>query len=170
MQDIQYELDSRPSDGETMAVADGISWLRMPLPFQLNHINLWLLRDEGGWVIVDTGLYTSTTREIWQKVFADDMRNDPATHVVVTHLHPDHAGCANWLVEQFGVDLWMTLEEYLLCRVLIVDTGGWYKLCCPTSQLHKPDVLGAIYRVRRKDSPSRNHTRYLSNPRRAFVR
>ena len=31
----------------------------------------------------------------------------------------------------------------------MVDTGGWYKLCCPTSQLHKPDVLGAIYRVRR---------------------
>jgi glyoxylase-like metal-dependent hydrolase (beta-lactamase superfamily II) len=123
MQDIQYELDSRPGDGETMAVADGITWLRMPLPFQLNHINLWLLRDEGGWVIVDTGLYTSTTRDIWQKVFADGMRNDPATHVVVTHLHPDHAGCANWLVEQFGVDLWMTLEEYLLCRILIADTG-----------------------------------------------
>jgi putative membrane-bound dehydrogenase-like protein len=33
--------------------------------------------------------------------------------------------------------------------LLIVDTGGWYKLCCPTSQLVKPDVLGAIYRVRR---------------------
>jgi len=31
--------------------------------------------------------------------------------------------------------------------VLIVDTGGWYKLCCPTSQLHKPDVPGAIYRL-----------------------
>ncbi len=36
--------------------------------------------------------------------------------------------------------------------VLIVDTGGWYKLCCPTSQLQKPDVLGAIYRVRRSGS------------------
>jgi putative heme-binding domain-containing protein len=34
--------------------------------------------------------------------------------------------------------------------LLIVDTGGWYKLCCPTSQLYKPDVPGAIYRVRRK--------------------
>jgi putative heme-binding domain-containing protein len=33
--------------------------------------------------------------------------------------------------------------------LLVIDTGGWYKLCCPTSQLHKPDVLGAIYRVRR---------------------
>jgi putative membrane-bound dehydrogenase-like protein len=37
--------------------------------------------------------------------------------------------------------------------LLILDTGGWYKLCCPTSQLAKPDVLGAIYRVKRKGAP-----------------
>ncbi len=37
--------------------------------------------------------------------------------------------------------------------LLVVDTGGWYKICCPTSQLVKPDVLGGIYRVRRKDAP-----------------
>jgi putative membrane-bound dehydrogenase-like protein len=37
--------------------------------------------------------------------------------------------------------------------LVIVDTGGWYKLCCPTSQLHKPDVLGGIYRVRRSGAP-----------------
>jgi putative membrane-bound dehydrogenase-like protein len=36
--------------------------------------------------------------------------------------------------------------------LIVVDTGGWYKLCCPTSQLHKPDVLGAVYRVRRRDA------------------
>jgi putative membrane-bound dehydrogenase-like protein len=37
--------------------------------------------------------------------------------------------------------------------LLVVDTGGWYKLCCPTSQLHKPDILGAIYRVRKAGAP-----------------
>ncbi len=37
--------------------------------------------------------------------------------------------------------------------LLVVDTGGWYKLCCPTSQLSKPDELGGIYRVRRRGSP-----------------
>ena len=123
MDPIRYELEARPGDGETQALMEGITWLRMPLPFQLNHINLWLLRDSGGWVIVDTGLGTGTTRDTWRKVFSDGMRNDPATHVVVTHLHPDHAGCASWLVSEFGVDLWMTREEYLLCRALIADTG-----------------------------------------------
>src|SRR5262249_54388670 len=31
--------------------------------------------------------------------------------------------------------------------LLIIDTRGWYKLCCPTSQRVTPDVHGAIYRV-----------------------
>ncbi len=39
--------------------------------------------------------------------------------------------------------------------LIVVDTGGWYKLCCPTSQLHKPDVLGGVYRVRRVDRVKR---------------
>jgi putative membrane-bound dehydrogenase-like protein len=43
--------------------------------------------------------------------------------------------------------------------VIVVDTGGWYKLCCPTSQLHKPDVLGGIYRV------SREGVRHVRDPR-----
>ena len=70
MERIHYEHSSRPGPGETMAMADGITWLRMPLPFSLNHINLWLLRDVGGWVIVDTGVDTSKSRQIWQEVFA----------------------------------------------------------------------------------------------------
>jgi len=123
MEGIRYEHDTRPGEGETMALADGITWLRMPLPFSLSHINLWLLRDDRGWVIVDTGVDTKTSRGVWQDVFANAMRNDPATHVIATHLHPDHVGCADWLVTEFDVDLWMTREEYMLCRVLISDTG-----------------------------------------------
>jgi putative membrane-bound dehydrogenase-like protein len=48
--------------------------------------------------------------------------------------------------------------------LLIIDTGGWYKLCCPTSQLAKPDVLGAIYRVRRKGAPAVEDPRGLKLP------
>jgi len=51
------------------------------------------------------------------------MLGDPASHVVATHLHPDHAGCAGWLVHNFDVDLWMTRDEYMLCRILSADTG-----------------------------------------------
>jgi len=123
MEEIQYEPVKRPSRGETIELADGISWLRMPLPFSLNHINLWLLRDVGGWVIVDCGIHSETTRSVWRKTFSDAMLDEPATHVIATHLHPDHVGCAAWLVQRFDVDLWMTRSEYMLCRVLITDTG-----------------------------------------------
>lgn len=123
MGELSYEFDSQPGDGATQPVVDGVDWLRMPLPMSLNHINLWLLRDSAGWVIVDTGLDTRTTRELWHRVFSAGMAGEPATHVIVTHMHPDHSGCANFLVGEFNVDLWMTREEYLLCRVLINDTG-----------------------------------------------
>lgn len=123
MDRIVYEHKSRPKQGETMAMADGITWLRMPLPFSLNHINLWLLRDDNGWVIVDTGVNTRTSRDVWNTTFETAMGSDPVTHVIATHLHPDHVGCAGWLVHQFNVDLWMTREEYMICRVLVNDTG-----------------------------------------------
>ena len=123
MDRIQYEDIARPGNGDAVSLADGITWLRMPLPFALNHINLWLLRDGSGWVIVDTGVDTRTSRDAWRTTFASAMRGDPATHVIATHLHPDHVGCAGWLVQHFGADLWMTREEYLLCRILVGDTG-----------------------------------------------
>lgn len=123
MTEIRYEFDDRPVEGETMPVADDIVWLRMPLPFSLAHINLWLIRDKSGWVIVDTGVDTRKSRDVWQHTFAAAMRGDPASHVVATHLHPDHVGCAGWLAHRFDVDLWMTREEYMLCRILAADTG-----------------------------------------------
>ena len=53
--------------------------------------------------------------------------------------------------------------------LLVVDTGGWYKICCPTSQLAKPDVLGAIYRVRKTgarklDDPRGSRIPWASTP------
>jgi glyoxylase-like metal-dependent hydrolase (beta-lactamase superfamily II) len=104
-------------------IVPGVRWLRLPLPFMLNHINVWLLRDGDGWALVDTGLYTSTTREVWKHVFENALEGRPLTRLLVTHLHPDHLGCAGWLARRFGIRLWMSREEYLLGRVLVADTG-----------------------------------------------
>ncbi len=120
---VHYEFDTRPEAGESMLVADGIYWLRMPLPFSLGHINLWLLEADDGWAAVDTGIFTELSKDVWRQTIGQVMGDKPINHVVVTHLHPDHVGCAGWLTDEYGIDLWMTREEYLLCRVLVADTG-----------------------------------------------
>ena len=120
---LSYPLEGRPEFGEKLDVAPGVKWLRLPLPFQLNHINVWLLRDGPGWALVDTGVFTHTTREIWHTVLEHHLEGLPLTRVLVTHLHPDHVGCAGWLARKFDVELWMSRDEYLLCRVLVADTG-----------------------------------------------
>ncbi|MFQ5982029.1 MAG: MBL fold metallo-hydrolase [Woeseiaceae bacterium] len=121
--EIAYEFDERPETGDVMPVAPGVLWLRMPLPFVLGHINLWLLEDDDGWAIVDTGICDEQSQEIWSQTFAHAIDNRRITRVLVTHLHPDHSGCAGWLTQKLGVELWMPREEYLLCRILVADTG-----------------------------------------------
>ena len=85
----------------------------MPLPFALNHINLWLLDDGAGLTVVDTGLGLPDTRELWERIFANELGGKPITRVIATHFHPDHFGNAGWLTERWGVDLWCTQAEYM---------------------------------------------------------
>ena len=120
---VRYEFDQRPETGDTMQIAPGVHWLRMFLPFSLSHINLWLLEDGDGWTIVDTGVDIDECRDTWDQVFATLIRDASLSRVLVTHLHPDHIGCAGWLTDRFDVPLWMTRDEYLLARILVADTG-----------------------------------------------
>ena len=83
--------------GETLEVAPGIHWLRMPLPFALNHINLWLLKDGDGWTVVDTGVDTAEVRGHWEAVFEGLLDGRPIRRLIVTHFHPDHIALAGWL-------------------------------------------------------------------------
>ncbi len=120
---LDYPFSVRPELGQAMEVAPGVHWVRMRLPMQLNHINLWLLEDGDGWTVVDTGINDTTTADAWKVLFADAMGGRPVKRVIVTHLHPDHVGLAGWLVKKFGVVLWMTRTDYLMCRNLVADTG-----------------------------------------------
>jgi len=120
---ITYPFVAPPSRGRLMQVAPGVHWIRMPLPYALDHINLWALDDEAGWTIVDTGVHTDESIAVWMELLANWPDARPITRVIVTHMHPDHVGLAGWLTRKFGCRLWMTRLEYLNCRVLVSDTG-----------------------------------------------
>lgn len=120
---LQYPFPIKPSLGDTIEVAPGVLWIRMPLPYTLNHINLWALEDGDGWAIVDTGVRDKETTDAWRQIFANGFGGRPVTRVFVTHMHPDHVGMAGWITRRFSCRLWMTRSEYLTCRVLVADTG-----------------------------------------------
>src|SRR5678815_995965 len=123
---LQYPFPEVPAPGTTIEVAPGIHWLSMPLPFALDHINLWLAEEEGGWTIIDTGIGNPETRALWEKILG----TGTVKRVIVTHYHPDHAGNAAWLCERYGVELWMTQGEYLTAHAVRTSSAGYTTDAC----------------------------------------
>src|SRR5919198_1556032 len=115
---LQFPVAGPPEPAETLQVAAGVRWLRMPLPFALDHINLWLLEDGPGWTIVDTGYAMPRTKELWEQIFSHGLNGLPITRVIVTHYHPDHIGLSGWLTERWQVPLWITEKEWLFARIM----------------------------------------------------
>jgi glyoxylase-like metal-dependent hydrolase (beta-lactamase superfamily II) len=122
---LEYPFAAPPAPGEVREVAPGVHWLRMPLPFALNHINLWALEDGAGLALVDTGLGNDATRALWQQVFDGFVKGRPVTRVIATHLHPDHAGNVGWLTGRFGAPLYMSQSDYLMAHAWSENTAGF---------------------------------------------
>ena len=114
---------TNPAPAEPQQIAEGVYWARFAMPMSLDHINLWLLEDEEGWTVVDTCLNIPSARETWEALFQGFMQGKPIKRVICTHLHPDHVGLAGWLTERFDCTLWMSREEFLMCRAMAADTG-----------------------------------------------
>ncbi len=131
-QKLQYPwTDFQPEAGRSHGVADGVKWIRMPLPFALDHINLWLLRDridgKDGWTIVDCGISRDEVKTLWEQVFENELEGLPVLRVLVTHMHPDHVGLAHWLCERWNAGLWMTMTDFMVASLWSSrrgDAGG----------------------------------------------
>lgn len=130
---LEYTFgDALPELGTTLEVAPGVLWLRMGLPFALDHINLWLLEDEietpsgrvHGWTAIDCGIATDATRASWESIFVSQLRGLPILRVLVTHCHPDHVGLADWLCQRWLAPLWMSAAEYAFARLMSAGLPG----------------------------------------------
>ena len=141
MNDLESQLhyplgDALAPLGGALVVAPGVKWVRMGLPFALDHINLWLLRDEmddpagsgariQGWSIVDCCIHHDAAKAQWESVFASELDGLPVLRVIVTHMHPDHIGLAHWLCERWGVPLWISATDYQLAKLGCMGSAGF---------------------------------------------
>lgn len=122
---LSYPFAQPPASGVPQAVAAGVYWLRLPLPFALDHINVWLLRDASGWTLVDCGLGDQATTTLWEENADSWLKNQPLRRIVVTHCHPDHLGQAKPLADRFGAPVWMSQGEYLSAHAMHGQTAGF---------------------------------------------
>ena len=120
---LTYPFAEGPKIGGGLEIAPGVVWMRMPLGGSLAFINVWGIKDEGGWTLVDTGMNGPATAEAWRTAFAGALGGEPIVRVIVTHMHPDHIGMAGWITRKFRCRLWITRLEYLMCRAMAADTG-----------------------------------------------
>jgi len=118
---IAYLSERHPVGAETMEVAPGILWARLPLPFRLNHVNVWLVRDAGGWTVIDTGASNEETRAVWEALFKGPLARSQINRIICTHGHTDHIGLAGWMADRTGAPFIGTLVEWLAAQVRLVE-------------------------------------------------
>jgi len=113
-----------PAPGQAIEVAPGILWVRLALPFRLDHVNVYLIEDGAGWAVLDTGLDDAVTRAAGGALLDGALRGRALTRILVTHFHPDHMGLAGWLCARFGLPLLMSQTEYLVSLNVHLDPGA----------------------------------------------
>lgn len=118
---LRYPWEGPPEQGQAIQVAEGILWLRLPLPMALDHVNIYALDDGDCWSIVDTGLHSRRSVSLWQELLAGPLAGKPVGRVILTHHHPDHVGMAGWLMDRCDARLTATRTSWLMARMLILD-------------------------------------------------
>ncbi len=161
-QALTYPLDTPtgetlPAPGHTLTLAPGVKWIRMALPFALNHINLWLLRDtlggREGWTVVDCCIDHAQSREQWHQIFANELEGLPILRVIATHMHPDHIGlahflCDHWTTPDWTCRLWISATDYnaarMACQVAAGHGGEAAASFVASHGISNPEFLGMI--------------------------
>ena len=127
---LDYPFGDRwsPQPGEPFELAQGVFWLRVPLPIALDHINLWILKDGDGWTIVDSGYDHPDCKAVWEQVFATFLNPSDVKRIIITHFHPDHIGLASWLALRCECPVWISRDEFEHYRSIINRDADYFSV------------------------------------------
>ena len=140
-------------------VAPEIYQVRLPLPFALNHVNCYLLRDPDGWTVVDAGLNRPEIRAQWQAVFSElGIASGQVRRIVLTHMHPDHFGAAGWLQQETGAPVYISPREWEVAEVAWVQNYENVDLAAYLRSVGAPQEIGATI------LEQQNHLRRMTLP------
>jgi glyoxylase-like metal-dependent hydrolase (beta-lactamase superfamily II) len=117
---LRFPFAAPPEPGAAVEVAEGVLWLRLPLPMALDHVNVYALADADGWTLIDTGMNSRKTRDIWEAALAGPLAGKTVARVLLTHHHPDHVGLVGWFQDR-GAELLTTRTAWLYARMLTLD-------------------------------------------------
>src|SRR6185437_1819624 len=95
---LRYPWENHPGADQVVEVRPGVLWVRLKLPFRLNHVNIYLIADGDGFAMVDSGFGNEETIAAWTGLFDGPLSKIKITRLIVTHSHPDHVGLAGWIV------------------------------------------------------------------------
>lgn len=173
---LSYPFEGVPAPGTVTKVAPGMYWVRMALPFALDHINLWLIEDEidgvACWTVVDTGVALDATRQAWETIFAANLAGRPVKRVLVTHSHPDHMGNAAWICERYagaGCMLTTTAAEYFWAHIMSNGQVAGFDIDTQTEHFRRHGVSGEMLAAIAQNRKSYYHSLVPAVPRQ-FVR
>jgi glyoxylase-like metal-dependent hydrolase (beta-lactamase superfamily II) len=121
---LDFRFPQPPEPGKPLEVAEGVLWLRLPLPFRLDHVNVYLIEDGAGFALLDTGIDDAPTRALWDQMLQGWLRGRPLTRVIASHCHPDHLGLAGWLCRKLDLELYASQTEYLDALMICLDPGA----------------------------------------------
>ena len=117
---LRFPWEAPPATGKAIEVAEGILWVRLPLPMRLDHVNVYALDEGDHWTLIDTGMDLASARTVWQALLSGPLSGKPVGRVVLTHHHPDHLGLLGWFAER-GAEVWATRLGWHLGRMLQLD-------------------------------------------------
>ena len=125
MTKLNYEI---PKHGEFHELRKDLYWTQFELPFRLNHVNLFFLNTKNGWVLIDSGLRSDHSIEMWEKILNGPLKAEKIHSLLITHYHPDHIGMAGWLQKKLNIPAFTSFKELEVAKKLLIMPDKEYSI------------------------------------------